>query len=135
MQVLHSNNHSYFALYYQLILVSKNQKPIFNEKVINFLIEQFKKYSTKYHIEYISLSFEKDHIHIDFKAEPKSELVKFINAFKSATSKTMKKEFPEILSLLTDNSIWEKTYFLVSNRVPTDDVVKKFIKMKLNCNK
>lgn len=132
MQEIHSNNHSYFALYYQLILASKGD--IFNDEIKDKVKECFKKYSPKYQIDYISCSYEKNHIHIDFKAHPKSELVKFINALKSATSKILKKEYPEILKKLKDSSVWEKTYFLISNRVPSDDVIKQFIKMKLNCN-
>lgn len=135
MTALSSNNHSYFSLYYQLILVSKDNKPLFNKEVVEFLIVLFKKYSEKYSIEYIASSFEKDHIHIDFKAEPKSELVKFINAYKSSTSKRIKKEFPKQVQMFNDNSVWEKTYFLISSKVPTEDSIKKFIKMKINCKK
>lgn len=132
---IYGNNHSYFALYYQLILVTKNQMKIFNDEIIEFIIENFKKNSKQYLIEYVDCSYEKDHIHIDFKAHPKSELVKFINSYKSATSRLIKKKFPHTKDILVDNGFWEKTYFLISKTVPTDEVVKHFIKMKLNCNK
>ncbi|HCY60611.1 MAG TPA: IS200/IS605 family transposase, partial [Lachnoclostridium sp.] len=36
------------------------------------------------------------HVHIMFRAHPKSELSKFINAYKSASSRLIKKEYSEI---------------------------------------
>jgi len=39
---------------------------------------------------------DKDHVHILFKAHLKTEISKFINAYKSASSRLVKKEFPEI---------------------------------------
>jgi len=35
-----------------------------------------------------------DHLHILFKAHPNSEISKFINAYKSVSSRLVKKEFP-----------------------------------------
>lgn len=132
---IYSNNHSYFSLYYQLILVTKNRAEIFNDEIVEYIIENFNKNSKQYLIEYVSSSYEKDHIHIDFKAHPKSELVKFINSYKSATSRVLKKQFPSVKEILNDNSVWEKTYFLISKRVPSEEVVKHFIKMKIHCKK
>ena len=39
-----------------------------------------------------------DHVHVLFSAHPKTELTRFINAYKSASSRLIliKKEFPEI---------------------------------------
>ena len=41
-----------------------------------------------YHLE--------DHVHIVFRAHPNTELSKFINAYKSASSRLIKKDFPEV---------------------------------------
>ena len=47
-------------------------------------------------ISLLELNHDKDHIHIPFKAHPNTEISKFINAYKSASSRLIKKEFPEI---------------------------------------
>ncbi|WP_436424777.1 transposase, partial [Enterococcus faecium] len=39
-----------------------------------------------YHITLVEWNHDKDHVHIMFKAQPKTELTKFINAYKSASS-------------------------------------------------
>ena len=36
---------------------------------------------------------DEDHVHILFRAHPKSEISKFINAYKSASSRLIKKSF------------------------------------------
>ncbi len=48
---------------------------------------------------------DKDYIHALFKAHPNSELSKFINAYKIASSRLVKKEFPII-----KQNLW-KEYF------------------------
>lgn len=131
---IYGNNHSYFALYYQLVLVSKNRTPIFDEKIVDFTIQKFDEISKTYLIERKEFSFEKDHIHIKFKAHPKSEISKFINAYKSATSRVIKKEFDEVNKLLLDNGLWEKTYFLITEGVPNKDSIIHYIKTKIKCN-
>ena len=37
-----------------------------------------------------------DHVHILFKAHPNTEMTKFINAYKSASSRLIKKDFPTV---------------------------------------
>ena len=37
-----------------------------------------------------------DHVYVIFRAEPRSEISKFINAYKSASSRLLKKEYPQI---------------------------------------
>lgn len=131
---MYSNNHSFFALHYQLVLVSKNRQNIFNDEIVNFAMERFKDISKNYLIELQAYSFEKDHIHIKFKAHPKSEISKFINAYKSATSRLIKKEFLNVEKVLEDNGLWEKTYFLITEGVPSKDVIMHYLKTKIKCN-
>lgn len=37
-----------------------------------------------------------DHVHIRFRGHPNTEISKFINAYKSASSRLIKKEYPQI---------------------------------------
>lgn len=133
MKTFYGNNHSFFSLHYQLILVVKDRKNLFTEEIVEFLIKSFNKNSASYRIEYISSSYEKDHIHIDFKAHPISEISKFINSYKSSTSRLVKKLFPYILDELEDNSFWESTYFLITKEGLGTDIIKEFMNMKIHC--
>ena len=60
----------------------------------------------QYKLKIIELNSNEDHLHILFKAKPKSEISKFLNAYKSTSSKLIKKEFPEIREKL-----WAEAFF------------------------
>ena len=50
-----------------------------------------------------------DHVHVMFRAQPKMELSKFINAYKSASSRLLKKEYPEIREKLWKEAFWSQS--------------------------
>ena len=96
MRKLDSNAHSVFLLYYHLILVIKYRKKILTDPVSERAREIFEYIAPKYHVTLEEWNHDRDHVHIMFRAHPKSELSKFINAYKSASSRLIKKEYPEI---------------------------------------
>ena len=49
-----------------------------------------------------------------FRAHPKSEPSKFINAYKSASSRLIKKEYPEIRQKLWNEMFWSQSFCLLS---------------------
>ena len=91
---LDNNAHSVFLLQYHLILVVKYRRAVFDEVLSNRAKEIFMYIAPNYHITLQEWNYDKDHVHILFKAHPKSEISKFINAYKSASSRLLKKEFP-----------------------------------------
>ena len=99
---LESNNHSVFSMHYHLVLVVKYRRKVINDDI--------------------------DHVHILFKAEPNSELSKFLNAYKSASSRLIKKEYPEIRQKLWKEYFWSKSFCLITTGGVTIDVIKEYIK-------
>lgn len=127
MMALDTNNHSVFSLYYHLVLVTKYRKKVINKKISSRLKEIFVNIQGNYNITLLEWNFEEDHIHILFKAHPNTELSKFINAYKSASSRLIKKEFPEIKKNLWKGYFWTKSYCLITTGGVTIDVIKKYI--------
>ena len=93
---LDNNNHSVFLMFYHLVLVIKYRRKIIDSTISDRLKEIFEYISKKYNVTLQEWNHDKDHIHILFKAQPKSELSKFINAYKSASSRLVKKEYSQI---------------------------------------
>lgn len=91
---LDTNNHSVFLLYYHLVLVTKYRKQVIDDEISDYAKGTFERISKSYHITLVEWNHDKDHIHIMFKAQPKTELTKFINAYKSASSRLIKRDFP-----------------------------------------
>ena len=124
---LDSNNHSVFSLNYHLILVIKYRRKVLNDDISNRLKEIFEYISPNYNITLEEWEHDKDHIHVLFKAHPKSELSKFINAYKSAGSRLIKKEFSNMKKFLWKEYFWSRSYCLITTGGATIDVVKKYI--------
>lgn len=124
---LDTNNHSVFKLYYHLILVVKYRKKVINDERCNYLKSRFEIISEKYLISLEEFNHDKDHIHILFRAHPKSDLVSFINAYKSSTSRMIKKEYPEIKEHLWESMFWTKSYCLITSGGASTEVIKQYI--------
>ena len=89
--VLENNNHSVFSLNYHLVLVVKYRREVIDDTISCRLREMFEYIQPAYNITLKEWNHDKDHIHVLFSAHPKSELSKFINAYKSASSRLIKK--------------------------------------------
>ncbi|MFY9357613.1 MAG: IS200/IS605 family transposase [Defluviitoga tunisiensis] len=124
---LDTNNHSVFLLYYHLVLVTKYRSKVINDAISNRLKEIFEKIQSNYNITLQEWNHDKDHVHILFKAHPNSELSKFINAYKSASSRLIKKEFPEIMQKLWKGHFWSRSYCLLTTGGAPIEVIKKYI--------
>ena len=57
-----------------------------------------------------------------------TELSKFINACKSASSRLIKKEFPEIRKSLWKEMFWSQSFCLISTGGVTTDIIKEYIR-------
>lgn len=124
-----TNQHSVFLLQYHLIFVVKYRRAVINDKICARLREIFEYIakSPRYALQIIEFNHDKDHLHILFKSQPKSNLVAFINAYKSASSRLIKKEFPSIRQYLWREYFWSRSYFLASTGGVTLETLKKYV--------
>ena len=133
--VLDSNNHSVFSLNYHLVLVIKYRKKVFNDEKSNYAKDIFERIGSNYNISLIEWHHDKDHVHILFKAHPNTELSKFINAYKSASSRLIKRDFPEIKPQLWKEMFWSKSYCLITTGGVSIETIKKYIQSQGQNNK
>lgn len=124
---LGTNLHSVFSLNYHLILVVKYRRKVINDEISDRLKAIFERIAKDYNITVIEWNHDKDHVHILFKAEPNSTLSKFINAYKSASSRLIKKEHPSIREKLWKEYFWSRSYCLISTGGAPIEVIKQYI--------
>ena len=124
---LQSNNHSVFILNYNLVLVVKYRRKVIDDTVSQRLREIFEYIQTSYNITLQEWNHDQDHVHVLFSAHPNSELTKFLNAYKSASSRLIKKEFPEIRQELWKEYFWSRSFCLISTGGAPIEVIKKYI--------
>lgn len=124
---LDTNNHSVFLLHYHLVLVVKYRRQVFDREISDFAKEMFVEIGSKYNVSLVEWNHDKDHIHILFKAHPNSELSKFINAYKSASSRLIKRDFPNIRKKLWKEMFWSRSFCLLTTGGAPIDTIKKYI--------
>lgn len=122
-----TNNHSVFLLHYHLVLVVKYRRKVIDDAVSERIKGIFEYIAPNYNITVVEWNHDIDHVHILFKAHPNTELSKFINAFKSASSRLIKKEFPGIRKKLWKEYFWSRSFCLLTTGGVTIDVIKKYI--------
>lgn len=123
-----TNNHSVFIMHYHLILCVKYRRRVINECMSERLKQIFLKISPNYNIALEEWNHDIDHVHILFRGQPNTELSKFINAYKSASSRLIKKEFPEIRSSLWKEMFWSKSFCLITTGGATVEVIEQYIR-------
>ncbi|MFZ3130212.1 MAG: IS200/IS605 family transposase [Desulfosporosinus sp.] len=124
---LANNNHSVFLLHYHLVLVIKYRRNVIDEVISNRLKEIFEYVSLRCNITLQEWHHDEDHVHILFKAHPNSELSKFINACKSASSRLIKKEYPQLRGSLWKENFWSRSFCLLTTGGAPLEVIKRYI--------
>lgn len=122
-----TNQHSVFLLHYHLIMCVKYRNKVIDDPISLRLKEMFEYIAPKYHITLEEWNHDIDHVHVLFRGHPNTEISKFINAYKSASSRIIKKEFPHIRKSLWKEMFWSQSYCLITTGGATVDVIKQYI--------
>jgi len=123
------NAHSVFALQYHFVQCIEYRRNVLSfPEIIEELKSRTYKIAESYGIGILSVETDLDHIHILFKATPQTQIIKFINNWKSATSKALRNKFPEVKKKLWKDVFWSGSYCLVTTGQTTLEQVKKYIK-------
>lgn len=114
-------------MYYHLVLVIKYRRKVIDDKISGHLKGIFEYIAPNYNIALQEWTHDKDHVHILFKAQPNSELSKFINVYKSASSRLVKKEYPTIKKSLWKEYFRSRSFCLLTTGGVPIEVVKCYI--------
>lgn len=129
---LDSNNHSVFLMHYHLVFVVKYRRKVITPPISVYAKKMFLRIGAKYNITLIEWNHDEDHIHILFKGQPNTELSKFINAYKSASSRLIKKNFPEVKQKLWEEMFWSRSFCLLTTGGAPIEVIKQYIESQGN---
>jgi len=100
---------------------------VINDEISERLKEIFRGIEGNYNIALEEMNFDLDHVHILFSSEPNSNISKFINAYKSASSRLIKKDYPSIRSRLYKEAFWSQSFCLISTGEVSIKTIKKYI--------
>ena len=124
---LDNNNHSVFSMFYHLVLVTKYRREVLDDEIVEYLRERFETIGSGFNIHLEEINHDTDHLHVLFKAEPNSELSKFINAYKSSTSRMVKKIYPRVTKKLWKSHFWSRSFCLLTTGGVDIDTIRRYI--------
>jgi len=114
-------------MYYHLILVVKYRRHVLNEEILDYLMDRFVFIGRNYNLHLEEMNHDEDHVHILFRAEPNSELSKFINTYKSSTSRMIKQLFPYVKNKLWKLQFWSRSFCLITTGGVTTEIIRSYI--------
>ena len=127
MDKMDHNAHSVYLMYYHLIMFVKYRRKVIDDPISERAKEIWERIAPDYGITLEEWNHDVDHVHVMFRAQPKSELGKFINAYKSASSRLLKKEYPQIRERLWKEAFWSQSFCLLTAGGAPIDVIRSYI--------
>ena len=119
--------HSVYNITLHLVLVVKYRRDVIDDVISNRIQEIFEYIGLAHDVELIEWNHEKDHIHTIISISPSTNLNKYVNATKSASSRLIKKEFPEVKSKLFRDIFWTKGFYVNSTGSTEPNIVNDYI--------
>lgn len=127
MRELDNNAHSVFLMYYHLIMAVKYRRKVIDDPISERAKEIFCYIAPMYGIMFEEWNHDCDHVHVMFRAQPRSELSRFINAYKSASSRLLKKEYPEIRLKLWKEAFRSQSFCLLTAGGAPIETIRAYI--------
>ncbi len=111
-------------------MTTKYRRKVIDDAISQRLQEIFVRIAADYNVHLVEWNHDEDHVHVLFKSEPNSNLTKFIGAYKAASSRLIKKEFPLIKQKLWKEFFWSRSFCLISTGGVTVDIIKEYIEQQ-----
>jgi len=124
---LDKGSHSVYSLYYHLIFVVKYRRKVISPEIDDFIKQKIREISDTFDVQILAIESDRDHIHILFKATPKLDIPRYVNALKTITSREIQRKFPEVKKKLWNGVFWSPSYFLATSGQVTLDVLKRYV--------
>lgn len=129
MEISYSTNrHSVYSLKYHLVLVTKYRHECINDELFAYLKKETERLFEIWEVTLLEINHDKDHIHFLIEIPPQVQISKFINNYKTVTSRLVKKNFAEYLKkFYWKESFWSRSYLILSTGGAPVEIIKKYI--------
>jgi len=120
--------HSVYSIQFHLVMCVRYRRKILIDALDNRLKELVVAVAEKFGITIVEQETDKDHIHILFSGKPSITPSTFVNILKSATSRRLRREFPDTMKKhLWGGKFWSESYFLASTGQVTLEALKRYV--------
>lgn len=122
--------HCVFALHVHLVFVTKYRRKVFRAEHLNELKEIFDKICRDFEAELVEMDGEEDHVHLLVNYPPKFSISKLVNSLKGASSRLMRKKFPELEKRYWKGVLWSPSYFAASCGGAPISIIRQYIEQQ-----
>jgi len=106
-----SNNNIVYNCKYHVVWVTKYRRPVLNSAIEMRLKEILKIIATEIKVEILEMEVgDMNHVHLLISLDPQFGVHKAVKRFKGASSRYLRKEFPQLKSRLP--TLWTNSYFV-----------------------
>jgi putative transposase len=114
----------HYDLNYHLVWIPKYRRTVLVGAIKADLEISIPEIAEKLGVKIEPLEVQPDHVHLSVSAPPRYSPANLINAFKGATSKTLRNKYPYLKSL---PSMWTKTYYVGTAGNVSSEAIKRYI--------
>lgn len=123
--------HSVYSLTVHLVFVCKRRGKMFGAEHLDALHQYFDKVCDDFEAELLEFNGEADHVHLLVSYPPKHSVSAIINSLKGASSRNLKKDFPDVGTFWSvaksNGALWSPSYFASSTGGATIEKLKEYI--------
>lgn len=106
-----SNNNIVYNCKYHVVWVTKYRRPVLTQEIENRLKEILKNIAIEIQADILEMEVgDMNHVHILMSLDPQLGVHKAVRKFKGASSRYLRKEFPQLKSRLP--TLWTNSYFV-----------------------
>ncbi len=122
-------SHSVFSVRLHFVFVTHYRRKVITAPMLERLREMFWQVCKTMDCELLEFSGEADHVHALVDFHPKNSISAVAGSLKSASARTMKKDFPvEVAKFYQGVSFWSNSYYVASSGGAPIDKLKEYIK-------
>ena len=119
--------HSVYNITIHLVLVVKYRRNVIDDVISERIKDIFESIGSTHDVDILEWNHDTDHVHTILSISPSTNLNKYINAAKAASSRLIKKEFPSIKLKLYKNVFWTRGFYVDSTGSTQTDVMNNYI--------
>ena len=122
-------SHSVFSIRLHFVFVTHYRRKVITVPMLERLREMMWQVCRKMDCELIEFNSESDQVHALIDFHPKNSISAVAGSLKAATSRAMKKDFPQqVAKFYKGVSFWSKSYYVASTGGAPIDKLKEYLK-------
>ena len=119
--------HSVYLITLHVVLVIKYRRKVLTNPISDEVRRIFTYIGEEHGVEIVEWNHELDHVNMLLSISPSTNLTKYLNAAKAASSRLIQKDYPEVKEKLWEKKFWTRGFYASSTGTTNLEVVKQYI--------